>query len=211
MIGLSPLPPAHPEAFQRLSVRPSRWFYPPFSLARGRSPSFASTPTDSAPSSDSLSLRLLDSNPLISPVTVTRRLIMQKARRHCPLAAPTACKRLVSGLFHPGTPRTFHLSLTVLCTIGLLVVFSLTGWCRPIQRGRLRPPPTQDTQPTNALTRTGLSPSTVALPRALRFVCWLCVRSYYPTTAVTALVWAVPRSLATTWGITHLFSFPAAT
>ena len=31
-------------------------------------------------------------------VKVTRRLIMQKARRH-PLRAPTACKRMVSGSF----------------------------------------------------------------------------------------------------------------
>ena len=30
-------------------------------------------------------------------------------------------------------------------TIGLSVVFSLTGWCRQFQTGRLRPRPTQDT------------------------------------------------------------------
>ena len=33
LISLSPLPSAHPEAFQRLLVRPSRWCYPSFSLA----------------------------------------------------------------------------------------------------------------------------------------------------------------------------------
>ena len=170
MIGLSPLPAAHPEAFQRLSVRPSREFYPPFSLATGRSPSFASTPPDYAPSSDSLSLRLPSSNWLTWPERVTRRLIMQKARGHPASAGlPPLVGAWFQDLFHPGTPRTFHLSLTVLCAIGLLVVFSLTGWCRLIQRRFLRSPPTQDLQPTNSLPSTGLSPSVAALPRAFDF------------------------------------------
>ena len=34
---------------------------------------------------------------LTLPVMVTRRFIMQKARRHCLKAAPTACRRMVSG------------------------------------------------------------------------------------------------------------------
>ena len=46
LISLSPLPSAHPEAFQRLSVRPSMWCYPNFSLAKGRSLGFASAATD---------------------------------------------------------------------------------------------------------------------------------------------------------------------
>ena len=82
LIGLSLLPSAHPKAFQRLPVRSSSWLYPTFNLAKGRSLGFASTPTDSTPSSDSLSLRLRACSRLASPVTVTRRFIMQKARRH---------------------------------------------------------------------------------------------------------------------------------
>jgi hypothetical protein len=58
LISLSPLPSAHPEAFQRLLVRTSIWCYPDFILAKGRSLGFASTTADYAPSSDSLSLRL---------------------------------------------------------------------------------------------------------------------------------------------------------
>ena len=58
LISLSPLPSAHPEAFQRLLVRTSIWCYPDFILAKGRSLGFASTATDLTPSSDSLSLRL---------------------------------------------------------------------------------------------------------------------------------------------------------
>ena len=82
MISLSPLPSAHPKTFQRLLVRTSIPCYRNFILAKGRSPSFASTPPDYTPFSDSLSLRLQHSSALTWPGTVTRRLIMQKARRH---------------------------------------------------------------------------------------------------------------------------------
>ena len=82
LISLSPLPSAHPEAFQRLLVRTSIWCYPDFILAKGRSLGFASTASDLTPYSDSLSLRLQDSCPLTLPDTVTRRFIMQKARCH---------------------------------------------------------------------------------------------------------------------------------
>ena len=47
LIGLSPLPSAHPGAFQRSLVRPSIRRYPDFGLAKGRSPGFASAHTDS--------------------------------------------------------------------------------------------------------------------------------------------------------------------
>ena len=82
MISLSPLPSVHPKTFQRLLVRTSIPCYRNFILTKGRSQSFASTPTDYAPYSDSLSLRLRHLSALTLPVTVTRRLIMQKARRH---------------------------------------------------------------------------------------------------------------------------------
>ena len=96
LISLSPLPSAHPEAFQRLLVRTSIWCYPDFILAKGRSLGFASAATDSTPCSDSLSLRLRNSCSLTSPETATRRFIMQ---RHAvtPCGAPTACRRTVSG------------------------------------------------------------------------------------------------------------------
>ena len=48
LISLSPLPSAHPEAFQRLLVRTSIWCYPDFILAKGRSLGFASTTADYA-------------------------------------------------------------------------------------------------------------------------------------------------------------------
>ena len=53
-------------------------------------------PMTESPCSGSLSLRLGKSFSLTLPETVTRRFIMQKARRH-PKGAPTACRRMVSG------------------------------------------------------------------------------------------------------------------
>ena len=96
LISLSPLPSAHPEAFQRLLVRSSSWCYPAFNLAKGRSLGFASATADYTPYSDSLSLRIRVSSHLTLPAKATRRFIMQKARRH-PKRAPTACRRMVSG------------------------------------------------------------------------------------------------------------------
>jgi hypothetical protein len=58
LIGLSPLPTAHPGSFQPTAVRSSTRFYPSFNLAMGRSPGFGSTPSNVSPYSDSLSLRL---------------------------------------------------------------------------------------------------------------------------------------------------------
>ena len=113
LISLSPLPSAHPEAFQRLLVRTSIWCYPDFILAKGRSLGFASTATDSTPSSDSLSLRLQVSRPLTLPEKVTRRFIMQKARRHSLELRPLV-GAWFQELFHSSVRSAFHLSFTVL-------------------------------------------------------------------------------------------------
>ncbi len=113
LIGLSPLPTGHPKTFQRQRVRSSTVCYHSFNLPMGRSHGFASTTTDygallrlafaTAPSLKDLTL----------PVKVTRRLIMQKARRH-----PEGLRPLVSvwfqDLFHSVIHGSFHLSLTVL-------------------------------------------------------------------------------------------------
>ena len=87
--------------------------YPDFTLGKGRSLGFASSAPDSAPSSDSLSLRLRASSPLTSPDTETRRFIMQKARRHACALRPLV-GAWFQGLFQPPVRSAFHLSLTVL-------------------------------------------------------------------------------------------------
>ncbi len=98
-------------------------------------------------------------------------------------------------------------------TIGLREVFSLGGWSRRIRAGF---PVSRVTQDTGRL----LSSIRVRDCHPLRstFPGWfhfndrgLCGRSFNPGAAETAPVWASPLSLATTRGITSLFSFPAGT
>ena len=113
LIGLSPLPTGHPKTFQRQRVRSSTMCYHSFNLPMGRSHGFASTTTDYG----ALFRLAFATDPhlksLTLPVKVTRRLIMQKARRH-----PYGLRPLVSvwfqDLFHSVIHGSFHLSLTVL-------------------------------------------------------------------------------------------------
>ena len=73
---------------------------------------------------------------------------------------------------------------------------------------RISPVPPYSGYPlgTKSILPTGLSPSLVHLSRCVLLSIWcpLC-GSYNPKNAVTSLVWAVPRSLATTYGITIVF------
>ena len=55
------------------------------------------------------------------------------------------------------------------------------------------------------VTHTGLSPSMADLSRSFRFLVHKMSWSYNPGRAVTLPVWANPRSLATTYGITFVF------
>ena len=114
LISLSPLPSAHWKAFQRLPIRSSSWCYPTFNLAKGRSLGFASTPPDLA----ALFRLAFASAPylryLTLPGKVTRRFIMQKARRHIIAMLRPLVGRRVQGLFHSPARGSFHLSLTVL-------------------------------------------------------------------------------------------------
>ena len=113
LIGLSPLPTGHPKTFQRQRVRASTVCYYSFTLPMGRSHGFASTATNYI----ALFRLAFATDPhlkcLTLLATVTRRLIMQKARRH-----PKGLRPLVSvwfqDLFHSLIQGSFHLSLTVL-------------------------------------------------------------------------------------------------
>jgi hypothetical protein len=111
--------------------------------------------------------------PLTLPQRLTRRLILQEARRQalcCAQAftiAPThhspstACKLTVSGSFHSPNRGTFHLSLTVLVHYRSSNVFSLGEWTPQIPTGLACPVvlryPTRD----STFSCTGLSPSVV--------------------------------------------------
>ena len=113
LIGLSPLPTSHPKTFQRQPVRSSTLCYQSFNLPMGRSQGFASNTTDcialfrlafaTAPYLKYLTL----------PATLTRRLIMQKARRHTYVLRPLVGARF-QDLFQLSIRYAFHLSFTVL-------------------------------------------------------------------------------------------------
>ena len=114
LIGLSPLPTSHPKTFQRQRVRSSTVCYHSFNLLMDRSLGFASTTANYfalfrlAFASDS------PLNGLTMLATVTRRLIMQKARRHPTKGLRPLVSVWFQDLFHSVIHGSFHLSLTVL-------------------------------------------------------------------------------------------------
>jgi len=82
LIRLSLLPTSHPTGFQPRWVRSSTRYNPRFNLLMGRSCSFASTTNDNG-ALFRLGFPLASARKaLTAPLTVTRRIIMQKARRH---------------------------------------------------------------------------------------------------------------------------------
>ena len=72
---------------------------------------------------------------LTSQHIVTRRPVLQKVRDHTVSSALSACKHTVSGSFSLPSRGSFHRSLTVLYSIGHMVVFSLTRWSSHIPTG----------------------------------------------------------------------------
>ena len=114
LIGLSLLHTPHPEAFQRLLVRASIPCYRDFTLAMCRSLGFASTPTDSNGLFSLAFTAVARLKRLTSPVMVTRRFIMQKARRHIKKMLRPLEGDWFQVLFHSPSRGAFHLSLTVL-------------------------------------------------------------------------------------------------
>ena len=87
-------------------------------------------------------------------------------------------------------------------------VFSLAGWSRQIRAGLLVSRVTQDTATPLLASRKGLSPAMAGLSRPFRSqsVCDSAVLQPRGCIA-TVSVWALPRSLATTGGITFCFLF----
>ena len=114
LIGLSPLSTGHPKTFQRLRVRSSTVCYYSFNLPMDRSLGFASTTANY-----SALFRLAFAtdprlNRLTMLATVTRRLIMQKARRHTLIVLRPLVSVRFQDLFHSLIQGSFNLSLTVL-------------------------------------------------------------------------------------------------
>ena len=114
LIGLSPLPSGHPKTFQRQRVRSSTMCYHSFNLPKGRSHGFASTTTNYSALFRLAFATAPSLKELTSLETVTRRLIMQKARRHSTKPLRPLVSVWFQVLFHSLIQGSFHLSLTVL-------------------------------------------------------------------------------------------------
>lgn len=150
LIGLSPLHTDHPPGFQPWWVRASTQSYLSFTLPMRRSLRFGSTACDSN-ALFRLAFATATPHRLTSPHTITRRLILQKARSHIthhPKAvhAPTACRHTVSGtISQPLTGALFTFPSRYSSTIGHQGVFRLTRWSWQIHTGFLEPRATWDT------------------------------------------------------------------
>lgn len=174
----------------------------------GRSPGFGSVYTDSCPlktrfpSGSGLSVLNLASIHN-SPDRSTKSTQSDTYR------PSTACKHRVSGSLSLPSRGSFHLSFTVLSSIGHWVVFSLTGWSPllptrfHVSRGTLDP------AACNSIPPTGLSPSPAGFPKTI------------PLSPYNGVCSPNPGSLATRFGLfpfrspllrkSLLFSLPPAT
>ena len=88
----------------------------------GRSRSFASTARDQCVALLRLGFPMAPTRKVLTePRTVTRRIIMQKARRHTyKYSAPTACKRMVSGSLSSPSRGSSHLSIALLSSLSVV-------------------------------------------------------------------------------------------
>ena len=171
MFSLSLLSTAHPCLFQQTRVRSSTEFYPSFNLAMDRSPGFGSIACNSySPTSDSVSLRLRYFYTLTLLHTLTRRLILQKARRHTP---ESALRPLVGPwfqvLFHspPGVLFTFPSRYYALSVA--ISYLALEGGPPCFRQGFSCPAVLKSIPHTEQpISPTGLSPPLVALPSGIR-------------------------------------------
>ena len=157
-------------------------------------------------------------------MSLTRRLILQKARHHptTKSKALTDCKRTVSGTISLPSRGTFHHSLTVLSAIGHTGYSGLPGGPGRFTADFTGPLLLGDTVTTeHAFSSTGLSPATADHPRPLRLThTFITVaqtgrsEKTNPTTPHTQPLPGItctrfshpPLSLATTHGITFVFS-----
>ena len=150
MIGLSPLPTAHPSRFQPTPVRTSTRCYPRFILAMGRSLGFGSAPLNWIALFRLAFASAPGQRPLTLPRRTTPRIIMQKARSH-PASDRSRMLRLLllvgmqfQVLFHPASAVLFTFPSRYWFAIGHRLVFSLGRRSSQIQPGFLVSRPSQE-------------------------------------------------------------------
>ena len=106
---------------------------------------------------------------LTLPADATRRTVLQKVRGCTFNSASTACKHRVSGSLSLRSRGSFHLSFTVLCSIGHWVVFSLRGWSPCLPTRFLVSRCTLDSAGYFRISDTWLSHSFAGLPRPFSY------------------------------------------
>ena len=172
MISLSPLITVHPCFFHQTRVRSSTQCYLSFNLTMIRSPGFGSTTTNCnyltivSPLSDSVSLRLQHFHALTSLHTVTRRLILQKARRQKVALPPTCCGRMVSGSISLPSPGFFSPFPHGTGSLSVATSYLALDRGRPSFRQGFSGLAVLRTQihEDSTMSNTGLSPSLAGLP-----------------------------------------------
>ena len=139
LIGLSPLPTAHPPGFQPWWVRSSTRSYPRFNLAMGRSLRFGSRACDSN-ALFGLAFATASPHGLTSPHTTNSQAHSSKGT---PSPPQGRLRRLVGTrfqvLFHSPPGVLFTFPSRYLSAIGHLGVFRLTRWSWQIRTGFLGP------------------------------------------------------------------------
>ena len=163
LIGLSPLPTAHPLHFQLKWVRSSTTSYRRFNLAMGRSLRFGSR------SRDSIALfRLAFATATPHGLTLPRNANSQAHSSKGTLSPHTPnggrLQRIVGtrfqDLFHSPPGVLFTFPSRYLSAIGHQGIFRLSGWSRQIHTGFLGPRATWDTATgVHAISSTGVAPS----------------------------------------------------
>ena len=120
---------------------------------------------------------------------------------HC---APPVCRHRISGSLSLPSRGPFHLSFTVLFAIGHQGVFSLTGWSPLfptkflVFRGTLESASFHFASAYGAFTLFGRLFQNLSAS-----LCFRTLRSL--PRSINTPVWASPRSLAATYGITFVF------
>ena len=217
-IGISPLATRHPSGLQSTPVRASTPCYGRFTLRMASSSGFGSTRRDHRPLQTCFRSGS-SCHCLNLPRRVTRRIILQKARRQADLrpSPPTARKHTVSGSISLPSPGCFSPFPHGTVRYRSLRVFSLGQWAAQLQTRLLVSGPTQEPHPVvDHVSRTRLSRSLAACSKRLTIHGNTPVdNGSHPCDVLqppgrnacrlgTTTVWAVPGSLATTTGILSL-------
>jgi hypothetical protein len=175
LIGLSPLPTAHPPGFQPWWVRSSTRSYPRFNLAMGRSLGFGSCARDYG---RPIRTRFRYGCPSRVNLATYGKLAGSFFKRHA-VTAPSedgaTLPRLVGTrfqvLFHSPSGVLFTFPSRYLSAIGHQGVFRLSGWSRQIHTDFHGFRATWEIlREIRSLSPTGLLPAVATLSHGLRLV-----------------------------------------